>query len=50
MEDNFHFTAENSGIHQYASDLAELIKKLNLAPAHLVGHSDGGFVTAILCM
>jgi non-heme chloroperoxidase len=45
VEDNFHFTAENSGIHQYASDLAELIKKLNLAPAHLVGHSDGGFVT-----
>jgi non-heme chloroperoxidase len=45
VEDNFHFTAENSGIHQYAYDLAELIKKLNLAPAHLVGHSDGGFVT-----
>jgi non-heme chloroperoxidase len=45
VEDNFHFTAENSGVHQYAYDLAELIRKLNLAPAHLVGHSDGGFVT-----
>jgi non-heme chloroperoxidase len=45
VEDNFHFTAENSGIHQYANDLAELIRRLNLAPAHLVGHSDGAFVT-----
>jgi len=45
VEDNFHFTAENSGISQYAHDLAELIGKLNLAPAHLVGHSDGAFVT-----
>jgi non-heme chloroperoxidase len=45
VEGNFHFTAENSGISQYADDLAELIKKLNLAPAHLVGHSDGAFVT-----
>ena len=43
--DDFHFTAENSGISQYAHDLAELIRKLNLAPAHLVGHSDGAFVT-----
>jgi non-heme chloroperoxidase len=32
-------------IRQYAHDLAELIKKSNLAPAHLVGHSDGAFVT-----
>jgi non-heme chloroperoxidase len=45
VEDNFHFTAENSGISQYADDLAELIRKLDLAPAHLVGHSDGAFVT-----
>ena len=45
MEDDFHFTAENSGISQYAHDLAELIRKLNLSPAHLVGHSDGAFVT-----
>jgi non-heme chloroperoxidase len=45
VEDNFHFTAENSGISQYADDLAELIRKLNLTPVHLVGHSDGGFVT-----
>jgi non-heme chloroperoxidase len=45
VEDDFHFTSENSGINQYAHDLAELIRKLNLAPAHLVGHSDGAFVT-----
>jgi pimeloyl-ACP methyl ester carboxylesterase len=45
VEDDFHFTAENSGISQYAHDLADLIRKLNLAPAHLVGHSDGAFVT-----
>jgi non-heme chloroperoxidase len=45
VEDDFHFTAGNSAIRQYANDLAELIKKLNLAPAHLVGHSDGAFVT-----
>jgi non-heme chloroperoxidase len=45
VEDNFHFTSENSSIRQYAHDLAELIKKSNLAPVHLVGHSDGAFVT-----
>ncbi len=45
VEDNFHFTAENSAIRQYAHDLAELIRKLSLAPTHLVGHSDGAFVT-----
>jgi pimeloyl-ACP methyl ester carboxylesterase len=45
VEDNFHFTAENNAISQYAHDLAELIKKLKLSPAHLVGHSDGAFVT-----
>jgi non-heme chloroperoxidase len=45
VEDDFHYTAENNSIRQYASDLAELIKKLGLAPAHLVGHSDGAFVT-----
>src|SRR5687768_1238755 len=27
IEEDFHFTAENDGIRQYASDLAELIKK-----------------------
>jgi pimeloyl-ACP methyl ester carboxylesterase len=31
-----------------ADDLADLIRKLELAPAHLVGHSFGGFI-AILC-
>jgi non-heme chloroperoxidase len=45
VEEDFHFTAENSAIRQYAHDLSELIRKLNLAPAHLVGHSDGAFVT-----
>jgi non-heme chloroperoxidase len=45
VEYDFQFTAENNAIRQYASDLEELIKKLDLAPAHLVGHSDGAFVT-----
>jgi non-heme chloroperoxidase len=45
VEDDFHFTADNDAIQQYASDLAEIIKKLQLAPAHLVGHSDGAFVS-----
>ncbi len=45
IEEDFHFTAGNDGISQYASDLAELIKKLQLAPAHLIGHSDGAFVS-----
>ena len=45
IEEDFHFTAGNDGIRQYASDLAELIKKLQLAPAHLIGHSDGAFVS-----
>ncbi len=31
-----------------AEDLADLIRKLELPPAHLVGHSFGGFI-AILC-
>ncbi len=31
-----------------AEDLADFIRKLELAPAHLVGHSFGGFI-AILC-
>lgn len=45
IEEDFHFTAGNDGIRQYASDLAELIKKQQLAPAHLIGHSDGAFVS-----
>lgn len=46
VEDDFHFTVENDSIRQYASDLAELIKKLQLVPApHLIGHSDGAFVS-----
>lgn len=45
VEDDFHYTENNDSIRQYASDLAELIRKLKLAPAHLVGHSDGAFVS-----
>ena len=45
VEEDFHFTAENDAIQQYALDLAEIIKKLQLAPAHLIGHSDGAFVS-----
>jgi non-heme chloroperoxidase len=45
VEDDFHFTADNDAIRQYASDLAGIIKKLQLAPAHLIGHSDGAFVS-----
>lgn len=45
IEDGFNFTEDNDAIRQYASDLAELIRKLDLAPTHLVGHSDGAFVT-----
>jgi pimeloyl-ACP methyl ester carboxylesterase len=32
-------------IEENAKDLAELIRKLDLAPAHLVGHSYGAFTT-----
>jgi non-heme chloroperoxidase len=39
--------AENT-IEYNASDLAELIRKLDLAPVHLVGNSYGGF-TALYC-
>lgn len=45
VEDDFRYTEDNDSIRQYASDLAELITKLKLAPAHLVGHSDAGFVS-----
>ncbi len=37
--------ADNT-IEQNAKDLAELIQKLNLAPAHLVGASYGAFITS----
>jgi non-heme chloroperoxidase len=50
VEEDFHFTGDNNGIKQYASDLAELIRKLHLGPAHLVGHSDGAFVTLFCAM
>jgi non-heme chloroperoxidase len=37
--------AQDNTIEANASDLAELIRKLDLAPAHLVGASYGAFVT-----
>ena len=37
-----------STIEENATDLAELIRKLDLVPAHLVGHSYGAF-TALYC-
>jgi len=48
FQKEFEYGPDNDGITQFASDLAELIRKLNLAPVHLVGHSDGAF-TALLC-
>jgi non-heme chloroperoxidase len=45
VEDDFHFTADKDAMQQYASDLAEIIKKLQLTPVHLIGHSDGAFVS-----
>jgi non-heme chloroperoxidase len=46
VEEDFRYTEDNDSMAQYASDLAELIKKLKLSPApHLIGHSDGGFAT-----
>ena len=35
-------------IAQHATDLAELIKTLDLGPAHLVGNSFGGFISLIV--
>jgi non-heme chloroperoxidase len=37
--------AQDNTIEENAKDLAELITKLNLAPAHLVGASYGAFIT-----
>jgi non-heme chloroperoxidase len=37
--------AQDNTIEDNARDLAELIRKLNLAPAHLVGASYGAFIT-----
>lgn len=39
--------ADNT-IEGNAADLAELIKKLDIAPAHLIGHSSGAFI-ALSC-
>ncbi len=38
----------DSTIENNASDLAELIGALGIAPVHLVGHSYGGFIAAFL--
>ncbi len=38
VSDTLDYSAE-----QHAKDLAQIIKKLNLNPAHLVGHSWGGY-------
>jgi non-heme chloroperoxidase len=37
--------AQNNTVEDNAKDLAELIRKLDLAPAHLVGASYGAFIT-----
>jgi pimeloyl-ACP methyl ester carboxylesterase len=37
--------AQDNTIEDNAKDLAELIRKLDLAPAHLVGASYGAFIT-----
>jgi non-heme chloroperoxidase len=42
-----HIT-DNNTIEGNAADLAELIKKLDIAPAHLIGHSSGAFI-ALYC-
>lgn len=48
FQNDFRFTPENDGVTQFSSDLAELIRKLELDPAHIIGHSDGAFTT-LLC-
>jgi non-heme chloroperoxidase len=43
-------TIIDSSRHSFAShakDLAEFLKKLNLEPAHLVGHSSGAYITLL---
>lgn len=43
-------TIIDSSKHAFAShakDLAEFLKKLNLEPAHLVGHSSGAYITLL---
>jgi non-heme chloroperoxidase len=37
--------AQNNTVEENAKDLAELIRKLDIAPAHLVGASYGAFIT-----
>src|SRR5918998_3567890 len=38
--------AQDNTVEENAKDLAELIRKLDLAPAHLVGASYGAFITS----
>ena len=42
--------AQDNTIEENARDLAELIRKLDVAPAHLVGASYGAFHRIILCV
>ena len=48
LQKEFYYHVENDAVKQGASDLAELIRKLDLAPVHMVGHSDGAFAALYL--
>lgn len=48
LQKDFHYTEGNDAVKQGASDLTELIRKLDLAPVHMVGISDGAFAALYL--
>lgn len=48
LQKDFHYTEGNDAVKQGASDLTELIRKLDLAPVHMVGISDGAFAALFL--
>lgn len=48
LQKDFHYNEGNDAVKQGASDLTELIRKLDLAPVHVVGHSDGAFAALFL--
>lgn len=48
LQKDFHYTEGNDAVKQGASDLAELIRNLDLAPVHIIGHSDGAFAALLL--